>query len=111
MPSRKRARRIPHGRLLPIMSVGTPRGLSNLRRRSPRLCESAGYTGVRGRERGLRMSDDVAALIEAANGGDASALQALFAYVYGELKTVARKQLAQSNTPTLNTTALVHEAY
>jgi RNA polymerase sigma factor (TIGR02999 family) len=57
------------------------------------------------------MADDVAALIEAANGGDASALQALFAYVYGELKTIARKQLAQSNTPTLNTTALVHEAY
>src|SRR6185312_9072656 len=57
------------------------------------------------------MADDVAALIEAANGGDASALQALFAYVYGELKTIARKQLAQSGTPTLNTTALVHEAY
>jgi RNA polymerase sigma factor (TIGR02999 family) len=57
------------------------------------------------------MADDVAALIEAANGGDATALQALFAYVYGELKTLARKQLANSNTPTLNTTALVHEAY
>jgi RNA polymerase sigma factor (TIGR02999 family) len=57
------------------------------------------------------MADDVAALIEAANDGDASALQALFAYVYGELKTIARKQLAQSNTPTLNTTALVHEVY
>jgi RNA polymerase sigma factor (TIGR02999 family) len=57
------------------------------------------------------MADDVASLIEAANGGDATALQALFAYVYGELKTLARKQLANSNTPTLNTTALVHEAY
>jgi RNA polymerase sigma factor (TIGR02999 family) len=57
------------------------------------------------------MADDVAALIEAANDGDASALQSLFAYVYGELKTIARKQLAQSNTPTLNTTALVHEVY
>jgi RNA polymerase sigma factor (TIGR02999 family) len=57
------------------------------------------------------MADDVAALIEAANDGDASALQALFAYVYGELKIIARKQLAQSNAPTLNTTALVHEVY
>jgi RNA polymerase sigma factor (TIGR02999 family) len=57
------------------------------------------------------MADDVAALIEAANEGDASALQALFAYVYGELKIIARKQLAQSNAPTLNTTALVHEVY
>jgi RNA polymerase sigma factor (TIGR02999 family) len=56
------------------------------------------------------MADDVASLIEAANG-DASALQALFTYVYGELKTLARKQLARSNTPTLNTTALVHEAW
>jgi RNA polymerase sigma factor (TIGR02999 family) len=57
------------------------------------------------------MADDVVALIEAANGGDASALQSLFVYVYGELKTIARKQLAHSGTPTLNTTALVHEAY
>src|ERR1044072_1274872 len=57
------------------------------------------------------MADDVASLIEAANGGDAPALQSLFAYVYGELKVLARKQLARSNTPTLNTTALVHEAY
>ena len=57
------------------------------------------------------MADDVASLIEAANAGDATALQALFTYVYGELKTLARKQLANSNTPTLNTTALVHEAY
>jgi len=57
------------------------------------------------------MADDVASLIEAANGGDARALQTLFSYVYGELKLLARKQLASSNASTLNTTALVHEAY
>jgi RNA polymerase sigma factor (TIGR02999 family) len=57
------------------------------------------------------MVDDVTSLIDAAKDGDAHALQTLFAYVYGELKILARKQLARSNTPTLNTTGLVHEAY
>ena len=57
------------------------------------------------------MSDDVASLIEAVNEGDARALETLFVYVYGELKLLARKQLSSSNAATLNTTALVHEAY
>ncbi len=57
------------------------------------------------------MTGDVTALIEAASGGDAVALQTLFARVYDELKRVARKQLANSLSPTLNTTGLVHEAY
>ena len=57
------------------------------------------------------MVDDFGALIEAANGGDARALQALFARVYDELKILARKQLASVGASTLNTTALVHEAY
>ena len=54
---------------------------------------------------------DVTGLIEAAGKGDAAALQALFARVYDELKQLARKQLAASSGNTLNTTALVHEAY
>ncbi len=57
------------------------------------------------------MADDVATLIEAANGGDPSAVQPLFARVYDELKVLARKQLAGAAASTLNTTALVHEAY
>jgi RNA polymerase sigma factor (TIGR02999 family) len=57
------------------------------------------------------MSDPVASLIEAANGGDARALQGLFSRVYGELKVIARKQRAGAHAATLNTTALVHEAY
>jgi RNA polymerase sigma factor (TIGR02999 family) len=57
------------------------------------------------------MADDVSALIENARGGDASAVQALFAHVYDELKVLARKQLADAGASTLNTTALVHEAY
>ena len=57
------------------------------------------------------MGDPVASLIEAANGGDKRALNGLFSRVYGELKLIARKQLSSSNASTLNTTALVHEAY
>ena len=57
------------------------------------------------------MADDVTALIDAANNGDARALQGLFVHVYDELKRLARRQLAASAAPTLNTTGLVHEAY
>lgn len=57
------------------------------------------------------MVDDVATLIEAANSGDAGAVQALFVRVYDELKVLARKQLADAAPSTLDTTALVHEAY
>jgi RNA polymerase sigma factor (TIGR02999 family) len=54
---------------------------------------------------------DVTALIEAAGSGDATAVQALFARVYDELKQLARKQLAASFGHSLNTTGLVHETY
>ncbi|MGA9342242.1 MAG: ECF-type sigma factor [Rhodanobacteraceae bacterium] len=57
------------------------------------------------------MTGDVTALIKAADGGDADALQALFGRVYGELKYLARKQLVASSGHTLKTTELVHEAY
>ena len=54
---------------------------------------------------------DVTALIEAAGGGDSSALRSLFTRVYAELKKLARQQLAIAHGHTLNTTGLVHEAY
>jgi len=54
---------------------------------------------------------EVTGLIEAAGNGDEAALHALFTRVYAELKQLARKQLAASSGNTLNTTALVHEAY
>ncbi|MBS0457283.1 MAG: RNA polymerase subunit sigma [Proteobacteria bacterium] len=62
------------------------------------------------------MPADVTQLIAAAHGGDAAALQELFTHVYGELKRLARGQLARRGgprgaTPTLNTTGLVHEVY
>lgn len=62
-------------------------------------------------------SDDSApatlsALLIAAERGDQSALEACFPLVYEELRAIARRQRRawQGNT-TLNTTALLHEAY
>jgi len=55
--------------------------------------------------------NDVTALIQAAGGGDAEALHALFGRVYAELKKMAHHQLAISAGHTLNTTGLVHEVY
>jgi RNA polymerase sigma factor (TIGR02999 family) len=57
------------------------------------------------------MSEDVTALIDAANGGDEAALQRLFTRVYAELKRLAHLQLARAGGATLNTTGLVHETY
>ena len=72
-------------------------------------CGRLVYTRRR-KSRGTTVGD-VTALIEAAGSGDSAALKALFARVYGELKLLARKQLANSAGHTLNTTVLVHEAY
>ena len=54
----------------------------------------------------------LAALLSAAERGDRAALEACFPLVYEELRAIARKQRRawQGNT-TLNTTALLHEAY
>ena len=57
------------------------------------------------------MADDITALITAANLGDNAARAALFTHVYGELKLLARRRLAESSNATLNTTELVHEAF
>ena len=70
-----------------------------------RLYSGQGCTGTG------TVSGDITELIDAAGSGDTIAVQALFARVYGELKVLARKQLASSFGHTLNTTGLVHEAY
>lgn len=57
------------------------------------------------------MPDDITELVQAAGAGDSQALQALFATLYGELKTLAHRQLAAAANPTINTTGLVHETY
>lgn len=55
---------------------------------------------------------DTLALLRARRSGDDSAVDALFARMYEELRSIARQRL-RSFRPgdTLNTTALVHEAY
>ena len=59
-----------------------------------------------------RDATEVTVLLHQATGGDRQALDALFESVYGELKRLARIQRSRwTGDETLNTTALVHEAY
>jgi RNA polymerase sigma factor (TIGR02999 family) len=56
--------------------------------------------------------DEITGLLAAMGGGDARARDRLFTLVYGELRARARQQLARLRLgETLDTTALVHEAY
>jgi RNA polymerase sigma factor (TIGR02999 family) len=56
--------------------------------------------------------ENITGLLLAAERGDHAALEALFPLVYKELHGLARRQrLAWHGNATLNTTALVHEAY
>ena len=58
------------------------------------------------------LSDTVTRLLGAARDGDAEALNALFPLVYDELHGLAHQRRRQwRGDNTLNTTALVHEAY
>ena len=51
-------------------------------------------------------------LLRAHRRGDSQATDDLFALIYQELKTIAHRQLARLRPgQTVNTTALVHEAY
>jgi RNA polymerase sigma factor (TIGR02999 family) len=55
---------------------------------------------------------EITRLLALAHGGDADALDRLLPFVYGELRALAHRQrLRQRGAETLNTTALVHEAY
>lgn len=59
-----------------------------------------------------RHPDAVEALLRRAREGDASALERAFGLVYTELRLLARRQrLRWDGDFTLNTTALLHEAY
>lgn len=56
--------------------------------------------------------DEITRLLRELNRGDESAVERLFPIVYDELRRLARGQLARERPGhTLNTTALVHEAY
>jgi RNA polymerase sigma factor (TIGR02999 family) len=56
---------------------------------------------------------DVTQLLLAWRGGDERALERLVPVVYGELRSLARAHMRAESpgTPTLQTTALIHEAY
>lgn len=55
---------------------------------------------------------DITALLGAAHGGDRQAFDRLFGVVYQELRRIAQRQLRSApSSVTLETTALVHEAY
>ena len=57
-------------------------------------------------------SGEITALLAAARGGDRGASDELFALVYGQLRSHARRQLGRVDPgQTLSTTALVHEVY
>lgn len=51
-------------------------------------------------------------LLESSEAGDPAALDQLVAFLYDELREMARRQLAREHrVPTLHTTELVHEVY
>jgi RNA polymerase sigma factor (TIGR02999 family) len=57
-------------------------------------------------------SDEITAVLKAIRRGDRSDIDRLFAAVYAELRKVSHAQrLRWSGDETMNTTALVHEAY
>jgi RNA polymerase sigma factor (TIGR02999 family) len=55
--------------------------------------------------------DDITRLLEAASAGEAEAFDRVFQLVYDELRRLARQVRRGRGSETLNTTALVHEAY
>lgn len=56
--------------------------------------------------------EDVTGLLRAAEAGDRQAVDRLFSILYGELRSIAHRQLRQAPAEqTLSTTALVNEAY
>lgn len=54
---------------------------------------------------------EITRLLEAHRGGDREALNALFPLIYEEIRRIAHSRRASGSGETLNTTALVHEAY
>ena len=60
----------------------------------------------------MKDNDDITALLLAWRAGDSSAYDRLFGMAYDELHRIAHRQLADERADhTLNTTALLHEAY
>ncbi|HET8622188.1 MAG TPA: sigma-70 family RNA polymerase sigma factor [Gemmatimonadales bacterium] len=69
-------------------------------------------TGMRAWVAQVQDASTVTQLVRASGGGSREALDRLFAVLYDELRRVAHRQLlGQPRGATLNTTALIHEAY
>src|SRR5439155_21276970 len=74
---------------------------------SARLSGSAGSV-----DRRLLVDPNIASLLSAAERGDGTANEALFAALYAELHRLAKRELARpGNQGTLGVTTLLHEAY
>ena len=58
-----------------------------------------------------RSQSAFSSLLKRARQGDEAAVGDLFSLVYDQLKRIARVQRMRQNEETLNTTALVHEAF
>lgn len=54
---------------------------------------------------------EITRLLEAWQAGESEAADELFPLIYDELRVLARRQLARGASKTLQTTAVVHEAY
>jgi RNA polymerase sigma factor (TIGR02999 family) len=58
------------------------------------------------------LAEPITELLDAVRRGDAAASERLFSALYGELRRIARRERRRLNAgETLNTTAVVHEAY
>jgi RNA polymerase sigma factor (TIGR02999 family) len=76
------------------------------------LVRPGGYRRPELEENGAVDPGEITARLIELRGGGAEARERLFASVYEELKSLARRQLMLGGrTPTLGATALVHEAY
>lgn len=62
-------------------------------------------------EASLARPGEVTVLLEKVRQGDEGAKHQLFELIYGELRRIARRELARRRGGTLSTTALVHEAF
>lgn len=94
------------------LSVGTRHGVAGpgLESATPTL-DITPEPAVRGHEGGITMVS-LDGLQDAVTGGDHDVLRALLPLVYDELMVLAHRQRAKwDGDLTLNTTALVHEAY
>ncbi|MGH9735490.1 MAG: ECF-type sigma factor [Candidatus Acidiferrales bacterium] len=61
---------------------------------------------------GAPLNSSISSLIWAADGGDRSAAEALFAALYSELHRLAKRELASVGLPvTISATTLLHQAY